>query len=134
MRAILDSGVLSESPCPHPATRWWAQPVSCVMPDALARKDDCARIASERLAMIDGLLIEGIRIGSASKRRAINKVLRDFPEFTRGDCWQRIRYLRRNLGAGSLRVCQCDRVTSVSKTGPNRRPVARQWTEADDDK
>jgi len=101
---------------------------------ALLRKDGCAKIASERLALIDRLLIEGIRIGSVSKRRAINKVLREFPEFTRGDCWQRIRYLRKNPGAGSLRVCQCDRVTSVSKTGPNRRPVARQWTEADDDK
>ena len=101
---------------------------------ALLRKDGCAKIASERLALIDRLLIEGIRIGSVSKRRAINKVLREFPEFTRGDCWQRIRYLRKSPGAGSLRVCQCDRVTSGSRSGPNRRPVARQWTEADDDK
>jgi len=113
---------------------WGSAGESCPMSYALARKHGCAKIASERLALIDRLLVEGIRSGSVSKRRAINKVLRDFPELTRGDCWQRIRYLRKNLEVGNLRVCQCDGVTSVSKTEPNRRPVARQWTEADDDK
>jgi hypothetical protein len=104
------------------------------MPDALARKDDCARIASERLAVIDCLLIEGIRIGSASKRRAINKVLRDFPEFTRGDCWQRIRYLRRNREAANLRRRQRCGGSFSPNADAGRRSVARPWSKADDNK
>ncbi len=102
------------------------------MPNAVGQKDKTNKITSERLAAIDRLLIEGIRIGTASKRRAINKVLRDFPEFTRGDCWQRIRYLHktselahvmgRQRRNGGLESC---------KTG---RHPSHPWTTADDDK
>ena len=47
------------------------------------------------MAAIDQLLIAGIKLGSAKKREAINRVLELVPEWTRGDCWQRINELRR---------------------------------------
>jgi len=116
---------------PH---RCRAQRVSCLMFYALARKDDCIGIASQRLAVIDRLLTEGIRIGSASKHRAINRVLRDFPEFTRGDCWQRIRYLRKKSEVADLEVRQRQAESLPSKAGAGQRPVARPWAESDDEK
>ena len=65
------------------------------MPDALARKQTWTEIGSARVAAIDRLLIEGIRVGPLCKQRAINKILREVPGVTRGDCWQRIRHLRK---------------------------------------
>ena len=59
------------------------------------RKDDGGKITPERSVAIDHILLEGIKGGPMAKRRAINKVLREIPEFTRSDCWQRIRYLRK---------------------------------------
>ena len=50
---------------------------------------------SKQLAAIDRLLIAGIKLGPAKKREAINKVLELVPDWTRGDCWQRIRDLRK---------------------------------------
>jgi hypothetical protein len=104
------------------------------MPNAQVRKADCAKIASERLAAIDRLLTEGIRIGSTSKRRAINRVLRDFPEFTRGDCWQRIRYLRKKGEVADLQVHQRHEESLAARADAGQRPVALPWTESDDDK
>lgn len=103
------------------------------MPYAPASKHDCGRISPERLAVIDCLLTEAIKIGAASKHRAIDKVLRDFPEFTRGDCWQRIRHLRRTADRSNLRVHQqCARSRSTNSEAGQR--TLRRWTEADDDK
>lgn len=48
-------------------------------------KENGLKIAPLRLAAIDRLLVEALKIGPVSKRRAIKKVLRDFPEFTRGE-------------------------------------------------
>ena len=106
--------------------------VSCVMPNALAGKDNCPKIASGRLAVIDRLLTEGIKIGPALKRRAINKVLREFPEFTRGDCWQRIRRLRKTPELARLPERQ-HRHGGVHSSKADRRSP-RPWTPADDDK
>ena len=51
--------------------------------------------AGKRLAAIDQLLIAGIKQGPAKKREAINRILELVPEWRRGDCWQRIRHLRK---------------------------------------
>jgi hypothetical protein len=104
------------------------------MSNAIGPKENRTQIASDRLAAIDCLLTEGIEIGPASKRRAINKVLRDFPEFTRGDCWQRIRHLRRAPQVANLHVRQGCGGSFSAKADPGRRPTRRPWTEADDDK
>jgi hypothetical protein len=104
------------------------------MPYAQTGKDNCAKIACARLAVIDRLLSEGIRTGSASKRRAINKVLRDFPEFTRGDCWQRLRYLRKEGQVADLQVRQRYEGYLSPKGDAGRHTVARPWTKSDDDK
>ena len=103
------------------------------MPYALARKHDCVRISPERLALIDSVLMEGIKIGPASKRRAIDKVLRNFPDFTRGECWQRIRHLRKTGRLGTPRPQAPVDGANVAKSercGISWRP----WTEEDDDK
>lgn len=103
------------------------------MSNVVARKDNCLKIATERLAVIDRLLTEGMRIGPASKRRAINKVLRDFPELTRGD-WQRIRQLRQAPEGANLQALQGCGESSSAKAKGRRRPAPRPWTEADNDK
>jgi len=102
------------------------------MPNAVGGKDKCNKVVSERLAAIDRLLIEGIKIGTASKRRAINKVLREFPEFTRGDCWQRIRLLRKTPELALLPERQ--RRNGGSRSSKADRHSPRPWTPADDDK
>lgn len=84
------------------------------------------------LAAIDRLLIEGVKVGTASKRRAINKVLREFPEFTRGDCWQRIRHLRKTPELACLAERQRRNCGSRSSKADRHPPCP--WTPADDDK
>ena len=63
------------------------------MPSAPGRKGNKA---SKQLAAIDQLLIAGIKHGPAKKREAINRVLELVPGWTRGDCWKRIKQLRRD--------------------------------------
>ena len=104
------------------------------MPNALERKDNGAKIAAPRLAAINRLLIEGMKIGPASKRRAVNKVLREFPEFTRGDCWRRIRHLRKTPELADLQAHQPRNGPPRSrKTSSERRTAPRRWTTEDDD-
>ena len=50
---------------------------------------------SKQLAAIDQLLIAGIKQGPAKKRDAINRILELVPGWTREDCWERIRHLRK---------------------------------------
>jgi len=101
----------------------------------LGRKDNCTKIISEQTLAIDRLLLEGMKAGPTVKRRAINKVLREVPEFTRGDCWRRIRYLRRNQKvAGVQAFKQHDVELRSAKADPDRCHRTRPWTEADDDK
>jgi hypothetical protein len=78
------------------------------------------------------LLIEAIRVGTATKRRAINKVLREVPGMTRGDCWQRIRHLRKIAKLDALRV-EASRRAPEAKLERGVRSW-RPWTEEDDDK
>lgn len=103
------------------------------MPDVLARKQTWREIGSARVAAIDRLLIEGIKTGPVCKQRAINKILREVPGVTRGDCWQRIRHLRK---AGKLGLLQPhppadgDPGAKSDRRGTSWRP----WTQEDDGK
>ena len=103
------------------------------MPDLLARKQSWREIGSARVAAIDRLLIEGIKVGPLCKQRAIDKILREVPGVTRGDCWQRIRHLRKT---GMLRTLE-PQPPADEENGPKseRRGISwRPWTEEDDDK
>ena len=71
---------------------------------------------SKQLAAIDQLLIAGIKLGPAKKREAINRVLELVPEWTRGDCWQRIkRVAEKRQTRGSLRSATPPRQRSLGK-------------------
>jgi hypothetical protein len=102
------------------------------MPNNLGGKDNTAEITSEQLAAVDRLLIEALRVGTATKRRAINKVLREVPGMTRGDCWQRIRHLRKIAKFDALRK-ESSRRAPEAKLERGVRSW-RAWTEEDDGK
>ena len=103
------------------------------MPDPLARKQSWSKIGSTRVAAIDRLLIEGIKVGPVCKQRAINKILREVPGVTRGDCWQRIRHLRKTGMLGTVRPQP--RAAGENRAKSERRRISwRPWTEEDDDK
>src|SRR5215471_13166893 len=103
------------------------------MPDALARKQSWREIGSARVAAIDRLLIEGIRVGPVCKQRAIAKILREVPGVTRGDCWQRIRHLRKTGKLGALQPHPPPGGENGAKS--ERRGMSwRPWSEEDDDK
>ena len=104
--------------------------MSCVVPNVLERGDNGGKIAAAWWPAIDRSLIEGIKVGPASKRRAIKKVLRDFPELTRGDCWQRIRYLRKKPELAGLPDHGKPRASKPAKA----RRSAPRWTAADKSK
>lgn len=103
------------------------------MPDPLARKQTWSEIGSTRVAAIDRLLIEGIKVGPVCKQRAINKILREVPGLTRGDCWQRIRHLRKTGMLGTVR--SQPPVAEENRAKAERRGISwRPWTDEDDDK
>jgi len=84
------------------------------------------------LPAIDQLLIAGIKLGPNKKHEAINKILKLVPEWKRGDCWRRIRQLRRTPALATL-----DAVQDLKKSATNcssHRAVSRAWLPEDDDK
>lgn len=84
------------------------------------------------LPAIDQLLIAGIKLGPNKKHDAINKILKLVPGWKRGDCWRRIRQLRRTAALASA-----DPVQELKKSpnkGSSHRPVSRPWLPEDDDK
>jgi len=92
-----------------------------------------SRLSPRWLAAIDGLLIAGIKLGPAKKHEAIDKILELAPRWTRGDCWCRIRHLRKTGVVGDSAA------SDGSSEKPARRAEAgrlasRPWTPADDDK
>src|SRR5271169_5601182 len=90
--------------------------------------------AGKHLAAIDQLLIAGIKLGPAKKRDAINRVLELVPEWTRGDCWWRIKQLRRNAKRAALEERHPANAKKSGEAAAARRPVSRPWTPADDDR
>ena len=88
----------------------------------------------KQLAAIDRLLIAGIKQGPAKKRDAINRILQLVPGWTREDCWQRIRHLRKSPELAGPAEAHSSKAKSPRETRPVRRPRAMPWTPADDDK
>ena len=89
---------------------------------------------NKQLAAIDRLLIAGIKQGPAKKRDAINRILELVPEWTRGECWQRIRHLRKTPELAALEERHPDKAKKSGKSGPIRRAFCSPWTPADDDR
>jgi len=88
---------------------------------------------SKQLAAIDQLLIAGIKLGPAKKREAINKVLELVPDWTRGDCWQRIRDLRKTPELAAQEGRLLGKAKKSGDAAATRRPVSVPWTPADDE-
>src|SRR6266700_1187275 len=87
------------------------------------------------LPVIDRVLIAGLKLGTAGKREAINKVLQLVPEWKRGDCWRRIRQLRRSLAIAGLPSCSPEKVLQDSEHPRQAsRPRSRPWTADDDER
>ncbi len=93
------------------------------------------KVSSRYLQVIDSLLIAGVKLGPSAKREAINKILQNVPQLTRGDCWQRIRYLRRTPELASVKDCQRNAARlKPPKACPEPRIAPRPWTTADDER
>jgi hypothetical protein len=84
------------------------------------------------LPAIDQLLIAGIKLGPRKKHDAINKILQLVPEWKRGDCWRRIRQLRRTSALATPNVIQGSE--QPANNGSSPRPFSRPWLPEDDDK
>src|SRR5271157_6517787 len=100
------------------------------MPNASGRKGNPD---GKRLAAIDQLLMAGMKLGPAKKQEAVNKVLALVPEWTRLDCWQRIRRLRKISELGPQER-DGYKAKKSEKTGPIPRSSGARWTLADDDR
>jgi hypothetical protein len=110
--------------------------VSSSVPSILEAKGHQLKLDAMRRAAIDRLLSEGIRIGPASKRRAISKALHDFPEVNRGYCWQRIRHLKKTPELAARQACPPgERTPRARRADTAARPAPRRrWTPEEDDK
>ena len=84
------------------------------------------------LPAIDQLLIAGIKLGPRKKHDAINKILQLVPEWKRGDCWRRIRQLRRTSALATPNAIQDSE--HPGNNGSSHRPFPRPWRPEDDDK
>jgi hypothetical protein len=83
------------------------------------------------LPAIDQLLIAGIKLGPNKKHEAINKILKLVPEWKRGDCWRRIRQLRRTP---ALAADSQQEVKTYPESLPPHRAPSRPWLPEDDAK
>src|ERR1017187_6629965 len=102
------------------------------MSGVVERARNQAAINPRFLPAIDQLLIAGIKLGPVKKHEAINKILQLVPEWKRGDCWRRIRQLRKTSALAGLDTGQ-----DLKKSGNNcclPRPLSRPWLPEDDDK
>jgi hypothetical protein len=90
-----------------------------------------AAINPRLLPAIDQLLIAGIKLGPNKKHEAINKILKLVPEWKRGDCWRRIRQLRRTPALASESPQELQK---TNENGPSHRAPSRPWLPEDDAK
>jgi hypothetical protein len=80
---------------------------------------------------IDQLLVAGIKLGPQKKHDAINKILELVPGWKRGDCWRRIRQLRRTLALAIPSTGQD--LKNADGNGSFHRPFSRPWLKEDDE-
>ena len=92
----------------------------------------------KQLATIDQLLAAGMKQGPAKKREAINRILELVPGWTREDCWERIRHLRKTSESAGLAEDHRNKANGPGAKGPVRRRPSTSpslpWTPADDEK
>jgi hypothetical protein len=83
------------------------------------------RKCTTELAAIDQMLLAAIKQGSAKKRAAITRILELVPGWSRGQCWQRIRYLQKTteLAADAERKSRKTTRSGISV-------AARRWASA----
>jgi hypothetical protein len=91
-----------------------------------------AAINPRLLPAIDQLLIAGIKLGPNKKHEAINKILKLVPEWKRGDCWRRIRQLRRTPALA--RVATTENQEKAACHGSSQRTVSRPCLPEDDER
>src|SRR5581483_10315901 len=84
------------------------------------------------LPAIDQLLVAGIKLGPQKKHDAINKILELVPGWKRGDCWRRIRQLRRTP-ALAVPAPELD-LRNADGNGSLHRPFSRPWLKEDDER
>jgi hypothetical protein len=97
-------------------------------------KDDKSNKTVPWLPEFDRLLIAGIKHGPTMKKEAVNKILQLAPHWTRGDCWQRIRELRRAAKRAALGERHPAKTKKSGEAIAAPRPVSRPWTPADDER
>jgi hypothetical protein len=85
------------------------------------------------LPELDRLLIVGMKHGRAAKRDAIDRLLRLAPQLTRGDCWRRLRQLRRLPEFAAVAGAN-DAPATTPQSKPSHRAATRAWTAEDDDR
>jgi hypothetical protein len=90
-----------------------------------------AAINPRLLPAIDQLLIAGIKLGPNKKHEAINKILKLVPDWKRGDCWRRIRQLRRTP---ALAPGNPPELKKTYENGTSHRAPSRSWLPEDDAK
>ena len=86
------------------------------------------------MAAIDQMLLAAIKQGTAKKRDAINRVLELVPDWNRGDCWKRIRHLRKTADLAVIDEYHPENRKTSRETAAGRRWAPLPWTEADDDR
>src|SRR6266852_9058300 len=102
------------------------------MSGVVERTRSQAVINTRLLPAIDQLLIAGIKLGPRKKHEAINKILQLVPEWKRGDCWRRIRQLRRTSALATPNTIQDSKEPGNNVS--SHRPLSRPWLPEDDDK
>jgi hypothetical protein len=68
------------------------------------------------------------------KKEAINRILDLAPQWTRGDCWKRIRHLRKAPELAVLKVRQSSESRKLSSIRMTRGSARGPWTPADEDR
>ena len=100
-----------------------------------AGKNPQPKINARFLPFIDRVLLAGLKLGQVGKHEAISKVLQLVPEWKRGDCWRRIRQLRRSADIRGPLSCAPEKVLRDSENPrQGSRPRSRPWTAEDDDR
>jgi hypothetical protein len=102
------------------------------MSAAIEQVRNQAAINPRLLPAIDQLLVAGIKLGPNKKHDAINKILKLVPAWKRGDCWRRIRQLRKTPLLATVGTAQD--LKRPANNGSSHRPVSRPWLPEDDDK
>jgi hypothetical protein len=87
------------------------------------------------LPVIDRVLLAGMKLGPAGKHEVINKILQLVPEWKRGDCWRRIRQLRRmSVVAAVQSQPSGPPITEPKNRDRVPRQRSRPWTAEEDDR